>query len=233
MYRGSEFPRLVGRYIYTDYCPTPYFSLHPDGSGGWIREQVRANNGGTGTSAIGENHAGELFVTNVNNGTIRRIVDQCPMLAPVVTANGASLTSTDANSYSWYVNGEVIPGANTQTIVPAMAGLYHVVGGFDGGCSLASATVQVVATGVKGQDVDRFTAMPVPAHDRITLDGIPEATMFVDLVDHAGRLAQRKEWNNGDRGSIAVADIAEGMYVLRLVDVYGRTLQQRSIQVQH
>lgn len=233
VYRGSEFPRLVGRYIYTDYCPTPYFSLHPDGSGGWIREQVRANNGGTGTSAIGENHAGELFVTNVNNGTIRRIVDQCPMLAPVVTANGASLTSTDANSYSWYVNGEVIPGANTQTIVPAMAGLYHVVGGFDGGCSLASATVQVVATGVKGQDVDRFTAMPVPAHDRITLDGIPEATMFVDLVDHAGRLAQRKEWNNGDRGSIAVADIAEGMYVLRLVDVYGRTLQQRSIQVQH
>src|SRR5690606_33421711 len=42
VYRGSEFPRLYGRYIYTDYYPTPYFSLRPDGEGGWIREQIMA-----------------------------------------------------------------------------------------------------------------------------------------------------------------------------------------------
>lgn len=233
VYRGSEFPRLFGRYIYTDYCPTPYFSLHPDGAGGWVREQVRANNGGTGTSAIAENSAGELFVANVNTGTIRRIVDQCPMDAPTISQSNGVLTSTSANSYAWYLNGEVIPGATSQTFVPMEEGNYHVAGTYAGGCTLVSNTIQVVSTGIQSGQVRTFMASPVPAHDRLILEGVPAGVAQVEFVDSTGKVVVRNAWKSAEQGSLSVADLANGMYMLRLVDKQGRIQQQRSIQVQH
>lgn len=233
VYRGSEFPRLFGRYIYTDYCPTPYYSLHPDGAGGWVREQVRANNGGTGTSAIGENRAGELFVANVNSGTIRRIVDQCPMDPPTITQSNGTITSTSANGYTWYLNGEVIPGATSQSFVPMEEGNYHVAGTYAGGCSLVSNTIQVVSTGIQGGQERTFTARPVPAHDRLILEGVPAGVAQVEFVDSTGKVVFRNAWKSAEQGNLSVAGLANGMYMVRLVDKQGRIQQQRSIQVQH
>lgn len=232
VYRGSEFPRLQGRYIYTDHCPTPYFSLRPNGSGGWIREQIRTGNGGVGTSCIAENSALELFVANVNNGTIKRIVDQCPMPAPVITPNGYQITSTPADTYTWFVDGQAIPGSNTQTIVPQVAGMYHVVAGFGTPCSLASDTVQVIATAIGGAAEATFTVSPIPARDRLNLDQLPHAVAQVELLDLSGRITLAHPINGGQRTSLDVSGLNSAHYVLRLMDAQGNVLKQRTIQVQ-
>jgi glucose/arabinose dehydrogenase len=232
VYRGTEFPRLYGRYFYTDYCPTPYFSLRPDGAGGWIREQARPNNGGTGTSCIAENSALELFVANVNNGTIKRIVDQCPMPAPDITLNGFEITSTEADTYTWFLDGVEIPGAETQTITAQAAGDYYVVGTF-GTCSLISDTVQVVGTAVASLGAEDLKVIPVPARDRITLQGVPAGTQLVELVDLTGRVVLSRSWNGSGQGVIELGQLESAAYVLRLTDATGAVIAQRNIQVQH
>lgn len=232
VYRGTEFPRLFGRYIYTDYCPTPYFSLRPNGAGGWIREQLRPNNGGTGTSCIAENSALELFVANVNNGTIKRIVDQCPMPAPDITLNGLSITSTTADTYTWFLNGVEIPGAEAQTLTAQEAGDYYVVGTY-GACSLISDTVQVIGTAINSVAAEAFKVIPVPARDRITIEGVPAGTVLVELVDLTGRVVHTRSWNSAARGTIELGQLESATYVLRLSDASGAVIIQRNVQVQH
>lgn len=232
VYRGTEFPRLYGRYFYTDYCPTPYFSLRPDGAGGWIREQARPNNGGTGTSCIAENSALELFVANVNNGTIKRIVDQCPMPAPDITLNGFEITSTEADTYTWFLDGVEIPGAETQTITAQAAGDYYVVGTY-GTCSLISDTVQVVGTAIASLGAVELKVIPVPARDRITLQGVPAGTVRVELVDLTGRVVLSRSWNGSGQGVIELGQLESAAYVLRLTDATGAVIAQRNVQVQH
>lgn len=232
VYRGTVFPRLFGRYFYTDYCPTPYFSLRPDGAGGWIREQARPNNGGTGTSCIAENSALELFVANVNNGTIKRIVDQCPMPAPDITLNGFEITSTEADTYTWFLDGVEVPGAETQTITAQAAGDYYVVGTY-GTCSLISDTVQVVGTAIASLGAVELKVIPVPARDRITLQGVPAGTVRVELVDLTGRVVLSRSWNGSGQGVIELGQLESAAYVLRLTDATGAVIAQRNVQVQH
>lgn len=231
VYRGTEFPRLYGRYIYTDFCPTPYFSLRPNGVGGWIREQVRPNNGGSGTACIAENSALELFVANVNNGTIKRIVDQCPMPAPDITLDGLDITSTAADTYTWFLDGEEIPGAETQTITAEAAGAYYVVGTF-GTCSLTSDTVQVIGTAITNLANEGFKVIPVPARDRITLEGVPAGTAQIDLIDLTGRVVFSRSWTSAARGVFDVSELENAAYILRLSDATGAVITQRNVQVQ-
>ncbi len=233
VYRGGEYPRLYGRYIYTDHFPTPYFSLRPDGSGGWIREQLRADNGGMGSTCIAENSALELFVANGLAGTIKRIVDQCPMPAPVVSFSGEQLSSTEADSYAWYFEGELIPGEEGRSLTPQQDGTYHVVAGFGGVCELASEPVQVLNTGLPGVSLPGLSVMPVPANDILVLTGVTANVASVDVLDMTGRAVASKAWNNASAGTVDVASLANAMYILRLVDHSGATLGQRTVQVQH
>lgn len=233
VYRGTEFPHLYGHYLYTDYCPTPYFSLVPDGDGGFTRTQVLSSNGGAGTSCIAENSALELFVSNVNNGTVKRIVDACPMDAPVVTQADGMLTSTPANSYAWYVNDELIPDANTQSIIPAEDGAYHVVGGFENNCSLESAPVDVIGTGITMHGDRSFTLLPVPARDMVVLSSIPPAADVLHINDLSGRVVATYQVRGVSSYSFSVAGLANANYIARLATASGITIDQRMMQVQH
>ncbi|MCB0766065.1 MAG: PQQ-dependent sugar dehydrogenase [Flavobacteriales bacterium] len=233
VYRGVEFPRLSGLYIYTDYCPTPYFALQPDGEGGWTRIQVRQSNGGTGTSSIAENSSGELFVTNVNSGTVKRIVDECPMPAPTITVNGDQLISSPADSYTWFVDDEEIPGADTQVIVPEVPGVYYVVGGFGASCELTSGTVLVSQTSLSETGTNDFAVSPVPAREILIIDGIPGGTVRIDLLDMAGKQVLSANVNGAIRMNLEVDELRNGNYLLRLIEGDGYVLQQRLVQVQH
>ena len=233
VYRGTAFPRLFGRYIYTDYCPTPYFSLKPDGDGGFVREQVRANNGGIGTSCIAENSALELFVANVETGTIKHIVDQCPMAAPVIAQVGSVLSSTTANSYVWYLNGVVIAGANTQSITIDEVGEYYVVAGFGTACDLTSETIEVIQLDVNETGANIFRIYPSPARDMVMLSGLPTAVTAVRITDMSGRIVATHVLNGADRNMVAVADLANANYIFALLQADGTVIQQRVLQVQH
>ena len=74
VYRGTRYPNLVGRYLYTDYCYGVIHSLRPNGSGGWISELLTAT-GTFGIACIAEDAANELYVVNTESGVLSRIID--------------------------------------------------------------------------------------------------------------------------------------------------------------
>lgn len=232
VYRGDVFWRLEGRYIYTDYCLGRFFSLQPDEFGGWVREEVQPT-GSFGISCIGENSAKELFAGNSNNGILYRIVDLCPQPRPVITVDGNVLTAPAAQGYTWLFNGSPIPGETAQSITTGTSGEYAVVANFGTNCQLLSEAVSVISTGLDDLDNSSIRVHPVPANERLIVDGLKEGQVRISIMDLGGRVVLTHDAKRVD-GQLAldISDVANGNYVLHITDLRGADLLRRSIAVQ-
>ncbi len=73
VYRGAKYPNLQGQYIYADYCSGRFWSLRPNGQGGWTNTDL-LNSSDFNIVAFGEDQKGELYVAGINTGIIYRIV---------------------------------------------------------------------------------------------------------------------------------------------------------------
>lgn len=71
VYRGSNYPDLVGKYIYADYCSGEIFTLENDGSG----FTASSFDNVFLLTTFGENNNKELFVAQ-RNGNIYQVVDE-------------------------------------------------------------------------------------------------------------------------------------------------------------
>jgi glucose/arabinose dehydrogenase len=69
VYRGQQFPALAGAYLYGDYCSGRLWGLDAANPGA----PVLMAEAGPGLSSFGEDEAGELYVTDLAGGTVRRI----------------------------------------------------------------------------------------------------------------------------------------------------------------
>jgi glucose/arabinose dehydrogenase len=219
VYRGTEFPRLSGRYIYTDYCKGEFHSLRPNGQGGWVNEVVLAP-GSAGFSVIAENAAGELFAGRSSNGTLHRIIDPCPLaVTPSITQEGDTLTASgDALSYTWSVNGTVIPGESGPVLIATTSGSYTVTGNFGPTCSYASDPVWVSLVGVEETAGRALRIYPVPTRDVLQVEGLPADTRIVRLLDSGGREVVSSSVQ-AIRGPLTLdlRDLASGTYLLEAV----------------
>lgn len=124
VYRGSSFPNLYGRYIYTDFCHGRMMSLAPDGNGGWIPSDLTAS-GPYGYTDIGPNAGGELFVCNMYAGTVSRIVDGSAIVrvSPQLWLEGPFDEGTSLMSDALRVAGLIpLTEPYTQLGFPAVAG---------------------------------------------------------------------------------------------------------------
>lgn len=233
VYRGSQYPRLEGQYIYTDYCAGQFYGLSPDGMNGW--NELLLHSAGAGYAVIAEDVNGELYAANTNNGDIRKITDACPMLPPVISVNGADITSTTGNAYFWFINDTIVPGENGQVFSPTQSGTVHAVVDMGGGCLLRSNSIVFVFTGVP---MVRTTAgirlFPNPTKDILNvnlLKGNPVAT--AQLVDAAGRVAHSQAVANLTVFELSLREVAQGTYTLRLLDRDGRATVAGNVIVQH
>lgn len=95
VYRGSRYPNLAGRYLYTDYCAGQFWSLRPNGSGGWISEQMTGGLG-FGLACIAEDAANELYALNTSSGTLSRIIDASALVraSPRMALEGPFVEAT-------------------------------------------------------------------------------------------------------------------------------------------
>lgn len=232
VYRGTEYERLYGRYIYTDYCKGEFHSLRPDGQGGWTNELLLATGWG-GFSCIGENAAGELFAGRMSNGTLYRVVDPCPMAPPAIAVEGDSLfASGNANSYIWTLNGTVIPGATGPAIEASAPGFYAVQAVFGASCVLESEPVFVSSTGLDLHSTPVLHVFPVPASDRITIEGIPQGARELRMIDALGRTLRSAELR-GVEGSMVLdlSPMPGGSYLLLATSAEGYATARRWITV--
>ena len=151
---------------------------------------------------------------------------------PTVDAVGPLLTSSPAAEYQWYFNEQPIPGGDQQTLEAGTTGWYAVEVTYANGCTVQSAPVQVLFTGIPAATAAAFTVWPSPTRDAVTvalpdLGGL-EATLHV--VDAAGRLVREYRPGSADRLEIPVQGLAPGTYTVRL-EADGLLLQRRFVRL--
>ena len=75
VYRGQQFPRLQGVYLYGDYCSGRIWGLRHT-AGGWQVQQLAAT--AFRIATFGEDEAAEIYVADYAGGAIYRITDVRP-----------------------------------------------------------------------------------------------------------------------------------------------------------
>lgn len=110
IYRGTNFSRLAGRYIYTDWCLGRFITLAPNGNG-YTSETV-LESGIMGFAAIGENGQGELYTCNQQTGDVYRIADPAATVrvSAKVFLDGPYDSSTDRMRDALRTAGQVPTG---------------------------------------------------------------------------------------------------------------------------
>ena len=72
VYRGREFQRMRGAYLFADFCTGIVFGLDADGAG--RQEPVPLLESGASVSSFGLDERGELYLTDLSAGVVSRVV---------------------------------------------------------------------------------------------------------------------------------------------------------------
>ncbi|HMC97569.1 MAG TPA: T9SS type A sorting domain-containing protein, partial [Flavobacteriales bacterium] len=144
---------------------------------------------------------------------------------PVITPDGPLLTSTPADGYQWYFEGNLIPGATGQTHTAAASGDYTVVITAPNGCMAESEPVNVLLMGITAPSADNgFSMWPSPTTDQITVrtPSNGSGSVRITVTDARGRVVIDRRENKGGAINVPLGHAAAGTYSLRV--------QQGSVQ---
>ncbi|HFA51594.1 MAG TPA: T9SS type A sorting domain-containing protein [Bacteroidetes bacterium] len=299
VYRGCEFKGLYGHYLFADYCSGRFWSILPDGQGGWEGVEI-ANFTDFNFAAFGENAAGELFAAGHGNGIIYKITSPSPMLGKtdescetqndgaisfaiptdqltaatwsdgstelqrtnlppgnysveVSTSNGCTfseaveimegeplpdqptiaiendsvlVSSANAVSYQWYLNGAAIEGAITASYVPTETGDYSLVVGNAAGCESASASINFVVTSTFssiGFAQAQISPNPFGSFVSLNLKTLQKMDFEVLLYDLGGKvyLSEKDTVNGVFEKKYGLQDLPPGVYFFMIKNERG------------
>lgn len=181
VYRGIEYPNFYGKYLYCDYVSGNFYSLEPDGIGGWtntVYDHLLEN-----VVSFGEDKNGELYVVVRASSTIYKLKDKCASMSVAsshtneicgIYNNGEIILSPDGGtepySYEWNT------GDITSTITGLAAGEYAVTITDSIGCSVHD-TIDIILEGVFSATIDvtgnEFSTLPGYASYQWYLNGDP------------------------------------------------------------
>ena len=143
VYRGCDFPALYGKYIYSDFCSGRFWSLTPDGNGGFANaELLNAANYEFGALGV---YQGELYAVSHNEGTVYRLIaeggpldieaeinqESCTDAADGAIQLGLSQDVPNA-TYSWS------DGSTAASRTGLTSGPYSLTVTYNGGCTLVA-----------------------------------------------------------------------------------------------
>jgi glucose/arabinose dehydrogenase len=81
VYRGSNHPVFAGVYFFADYCSGRIWALHQT-AGAWESSLLQDTN--MSVSSFGEDEEGELYMTDLWNGKVYRLVSQSIVWLPLI-----------------------------------------------------------------------------------------------------------------------------------------------------
>lgn len=84
VYRGSQYPRLVGLYIYADYCSGKFWSIQRAGANSWTNQEI-ADFSSYEYSSFGEDQNGELYVVSYAEGSLLQVIDADPLPVELIS----------------------------------------------------------------------------------------------------------------------------------------------------
>ncbi|PZF74019.1 DUF7948 domain-containing protein [Taibaiella soli] len=164
-----------------------------------------------------------------NNGVISVKVVKCndtsaahvlnvyvrPAEPAIITVNGFQLGTVNThNTYQWYLNGILIPGATGSTYTVTQNGDYTVKVTNTGGCmdSSAAYTVNNVSVNEVSQLAKAVIVYPNPASDVVHILAPQPVNVTITGIDGKEILHQEKATE------INISPLASGLYLLHITD---------------
>ncbi|HSH04658.1 MAG TPA: PQQ-dependent sugar dehydrogenase [Anaerolineae bacterium] len=89
VYRGTEAPTLLGRYLFSDFCTGRVWSVRPNGTN-WEIVQI-ADFADVSFVSFGEDSDGELYMVDIN-GTVYKVTATGPLPTPTVVTLPPDIT---------------------------------------------------------------------------------------------------------------------------------------------
>ena len=113
-----------------------------------------------------------------------------PLPVPTITFSNGVLISSEPTGNQWYLDGEPIPDATSDTLVPAQNGFYYVITTSAEGCIGFSDTINVTGVGIT--EIDNYISIhvypnPVVSVTVITLGVTQAGSVTVEISDLSGR----------------------------------------------
>ena len=132
-----------------------------------------------------------------------------------LSANNSVLNVTDGASYVWYLDGEIIPGATSNSHTAEVSGIYQAEVIYSTGCTSLSNAISVTITSVDDINVDEVLVYPNPSSNEITFNCPTECSIRkYELFNAEGRQVISGNQLNGNR--IDLSDISQGLYILKM-----------------
>jgi len=145
-----------------------------------------------------------------------------PPVQPVISLIADTLFSTPAASYTWYLNGNPIPGANASWVVPTIPGIYGVGTVDANGCPSLSAPYLYPPTGIASNSPIDWQVWDAGDH----LLKVEAALTITDVQvgNTLGQLVLQAE----PRATSAAMDVRNGGLYIVQVTIGGERFVQRA-----
>ena len=185
----------------------------------WFNNQVGLVIGVSPTVTTVYTYTSSLGACNTV-GTATMNVIQFPQIPVVVQVGGNLTTTTVAQFYQWYLNGNPIPGETTATTTPVVPGLYSILcTNFT--CDSYSSDFNVVDTKMKElASLSEINVGPNPVKDNlfVTLKNGNEEEFSYEIYNNLGQIAAKATFkpDENKESKINVQALAAGVYFLNL-----------------
>ncbi|HZY79866.1 MAG TPA: T9SS type A sorting domain-containing protein, partial [Cyclobacteriaceae bacterium] len=136
---------------------------------------------------------------------------------PTITITGEltltpTLASSNETGNQWSLNGTTIAGATSKNYSPTADGVYTVTTTVEGCVSETSAATNLKITGL--EDISKSVSVyPNPMRTEVFVETAESSE--IRLVDMTGRVIIKRE-SNGITQKLDVADLARGMYLIKV-----------------
>lgn len=218
VYRGETYPLLQGHYIFGDYESGRMWTIFQNDASQWeVTDQERPLSVKQ-ISTFGEDEKGEMYVAAYSSGKIYRIKEVCSPLIPTVSQDEGNLTASEGPNYQWYLNGESIPGANSQSFLPASSGSYFVQVNYANGCTVSSHAFDFMITDVDEKDQSIISIFPNPLIDMSYLNLPDENFPYYNLsiLDLQGKIVRAMTKVTESPVKIMRKNLSPGIYIMEL-----------------
>ncbi len=223
VYRGTEYPLLIGKYFMTDLCSGEYWVVWQE-DGEW-QEFLSSNTLPSQIVAFGPDLDGEMYVVRGGlNGSVHKLKENCSLLTAGLTATGNTLNvfPDDAISYEWFLNGVFL----TETAEPFLTaeddGIYTVLVTAAGGCKALSNEEIIGGMSVADATRESVGIFPNPAADEIQVkadfnaQGGDRAALMIFSAD--GKLVRQESYTAapGEAMRVNISGLSPGFYIVRM-----------------
>lgn len=174
-----------------------------------------------------------LTVEGIENGTQKETKEQyvtigathTPTISVEEGAEGVILTSSVADTYQWFLDGDTLQGETSQTLAVSDDGAYQVKASIDG-CIGASAMEEVkLITGIHELNAKGINIFPNPVKNGY-LNIVLQNPVSCEILNMSGKTIQEIKLERSRR--IDLRNLPEGVYLLRF-NASGERLTQKIV----